>query len=231
MADLVTLAEWKALTGVTSTDSTRDAALEAWIDAVSADIQGRLGRQFGTGSQTHIVDGPPSDTLLAPTGPFTISTLRVWVHDGARGDSSLFETADELTLYDGFRPEPDLDTPTVCTSRKIYRLGAVWGYEAAREVNRLAGYVAPGSGNVQLTYTLADSVPADVKAAAANAVTILYNGRTVGGVLTSESRGNYSYSRASGGGEAVADAVSAVMPTLQKYQRTERLIGWPTRGK
>ena len=99
---LITLAQFKAYAGITTTDTTRDAVIEAVIDGVSAMFCRILGRELAKTTYTDAyLDGSGEQDLLLPHYPVvSISALTeggVALTEGATGDYLLY--ADEGRLH------------------------------------------------------------------------------------------------------------------------------------
>lgn len=193
---ILSLANLLARAGLTSTDSTRDAALTALLADVDAAIR-RAIRPYLPEPVTvtdAILDAPRGNVLSLPCVPVR-SITSLYLRWGANGDASLFDAGDLLAANtDYYLP---LEYPEAHSrSGDVYRRGrSSWGYERRWPVGRLAPNLDPARGAVKATFAAGPaSVPSDLASAAFFATMLLYDRRERGAPLSSESWGGRSES-------------------------------------
>lgn len=197
---ILSLSKFLTLSGITSTDATRDASLTAILLEVDAAIK-RAIYPFVPESSTltdKIIDAPHhSNILTLPVVPVR-SITSIYLHPGANGDASLFTSDDLLTANtDYYMP---LDDPVNAYSRsgRVFRRGvSIWGVEYRRPLSRLSHELDPDRGAIKFTAAVGpSSVPADIEQAAFLMTALIYARRTTGLPFGSESWNGYSASNA-----------------------------------
>jgi len=144
-------------------------------------------------------DAPPSEWLTLPLRPCRAITA-LYYHAGANGDSSVLDlTADLLVAGTDYLLPIDDALNAWNRAGKVFRCNtSAWGTRYRRPVGKL-GYALEaerGSVFVSGTFGPASGVIDGAAAAGAAAVTLMYQRRTTGAPLQSESWGGYSYSAA-----------------------------------
>lgn len=204
-----TLAGYKTWAGITSTDATRDASLTAILTEVNAAIS-RLCRPwlFERVTMTSVIlDAPLDDQLILPNIPVP-SITSLYLNWSANGDPAAFTSADLLTNYMGYLLDINDKVNSWSTTGIVYCRGGAWsnswgqgslnwGGERRWPVNRLASTLTPGRGAVKATFPAGClTVPEEVVLCANLATSMIYQRRTYGMPVQSESWNGESYSLA-----------------------------------
>jgi hypothetical protein len=199
---VLSLADFKVLSGITSTDATRDAALTAILAAVDAAIKKYVAPFYPepTTITDAILDAPPHNVLQLPVLPVR-SITSLYLRWGADGDAALFTSDYLLTVNTDYYMPVDDKIHAYSRSGHVYRRGwSIWALEQRWHVGRLAGQIDPARGAIKATFTAGPaSVPEDIELAAMLMTTKLYQSRTFGTQVTSASLNGGSYSLGSGG--------------------------------
>lgn len=193
---IITPPQWNSWRGVTVTgdDLTSAAAICAAVDqAVRRDIYPFVPEPVTI--TDHVFDAPIGNVLLLPVIPVRGITS-LYARWGANGDASAFTGDDLLTAYTDYYLPVDDPVRGYSRSGMVYRRNSSsWGYEYRRPVGRLAWDTDPNRGAVKATWLAGPtSVPDDLFGVACQAVTMLYNRRTLGAPTTSEGWNGYSVS-------------------------------------
>lgn len=205
---LLSLANYKALAGITSTDATRDAALTAALAAADAAIKKWCRTHFEQQTLTEYYDPPMSDLLVLRQLPVASVTSIVSDPNGHYGQGAdAFAGASATTYTAGTDYALLLDQSGLSRTGTVRRIGRPWGYGGAAAGGSWPWAVAGGQplggglvrrfgptpGSLRVIYVSGFSaVPADVEAAASLLATHLYNRRKTGFPTTSESYNGYS---------------------------------------
>jgi len=195
---LVTLAELKAFTGITTT-AAQDISLTAIIAEVSDAInQACRPWLFEPQEVTAIVDGPLDDKLMLPAIPVR-SITALYLNWQASGESAAFTSANLLTQYTEYFLEIDDPVNGYSESGIVYKRagrlnGMYWAGERRWPVNALGSTLVVARGAIKAVFQAGTlTVPDNVKMAVFLASMLIYNRRQTGYPLTSESWNGYSY--------------------------------------
>lgn len=200
---LVDSASWSAFTGQ-SLSGAEATALSAICSAVDLAIKRMCAPYlFEPATVTGVCDAPTRSVLALPVFPVR-SITSLWYNPDANGDPAAFTSDYLLTQYTDYYMPLD---PVESLSRwgLVERRGVPsWGCERPALYDRLAPNMTPGRGAIKYTVAAGHtSVPGDVAAAAALAVSLLMKRKEGGAPATSESFNGASYSLAS---QFLADA-------------------------
>jgi hypothetical protein len=209
----VTRAEVKAILGIATGNTSRDAWIDALIPAAEAAVIRFCRRDFYAAKQhLEYYSGSGTNRLVLKQSP-VVAVLGVWEDNQAQGGSSDDAFADEtlLTLGEDYVLElqgssvypasayvsttgvPNTQPPLIL-SGVVVRLGTVWP-SLTRHVSSgwLAGASVAHQGNIKVVYTAGD-VPEDIKAATAMLIGRLMRVAPIGGDnLTHEQIKDYQY--------------------------------------
>lgn len=192
---------WSASTGTSLTAGSADElSVQMLCDAVSEALTRRCYPALLAPKTLSLFpfDAPPTPMLLLPRPIRSISAI--YLHPGADGDSSLVDlTADLLVAHTDYWLKPDDALTGWSRSGIVYRRGASsWGSEARRAPGTLARVTEPHRGALFVSGSFGPaSVSPVVREAACRAVTLVYNSRTHGGAVQSQSWNGGSFSLAS----------------------------------
>lgn len=151
------------------------------------------------------MDAPPSNELFLPLRPCR-SITALYLALGANGDSTQATSDTLLTVNDDYwMPLDDALNNWSRSGRVLRRGSSVWGAEYRRPLNRLGYATDPNRGAIFISGSFgpASGVIDGAQAAAAVAVTLMFQRRKTGAPVQSESWGGYSYSAA---GQFTAEA-------------------------
>jgi hypothetical protein len=180
-----------------SSGSADELALQHWCEAVVAALLRKLRPYLPfPRTITAYLDAPHDNVLILPFRPVR-SITSISLHWGANGDPSAFVADDALDEFDDwYLPIDPIDG--INRTGEVYRRNSsIWSVEYRRPLGRLAVVADPNRGALKVVANVGEPfVPADIRAAAVTAVTLLMNRRKTGGALQSESFGGYSYSSA-----------------------------------
>jgi hypothetical protein len=192
---VLSLDHYHTLTGITSTDATRDAALTAILAAVDAAIKKYVAPFYPepTTITDAILDAPPHNILQLPVLPVR-SLTSLYLRWGADGDAALFTSDYLLTVNTDYYMPVDDKIHAYSRSGHVYRRGwSIWALERRWHVGRLAGQIDPARGAIKATFTAGPAaVPEDIELAAMLMTSLIYARRTDGAPTTSESWNGYS---------------------------------------
>ncbi len=195
MAALIDATSYQVSAGVTLTGAEL-AACSAWCLAVSDGVK-RLVHPFLLEPVTvtdKICDAPVRGALFLPVFPIR-SITSLYLNWSANGDPAEFTSDHLLTQYTDYYLELD---PIDNYNRfgKVLRRGSdSWGYERVALVDRLAATVGPARGAIKFTVAAGTaSIPTDVAAACAHAVSQCMLQKVTGMPVTSASLNGGSYS-------------------------------------
>lgn len=215
---LLTLTQAKTFAGITTTDVTRDAALQEIIDeAIDAVKQHLNNGAVEATAYTQILDLPSYPSLVVPYFPVAVDGFRIWVNMDAGGDPAKFTDDFELDIYNDFALDVGPTDINYSHSGVVRFLTAVYGsyglgYE--RPIYSLAIKVVPVRGAVKITYTGGyPTVPPAIRAALNIIVRKIFNARKFGVPFVSESLNGYSYSSQN---TATAEGLITGDPTVRK---------------
>lgn len=221
---LLTLAEYKAYAGITGTDATRDASLTAIIaDVCDAINQACRPWLFEPQEVTAYLDAPLDDQLVLPNIPVR-SITAIYLNWSASGNPAAFTSTSLLTQYSQYYLEIDSPTDGWSESGIVYKRagswnGQYWGGERRWPVQALASTLTVGRGAIKAVFAAGClTVPPNVKMAACQMTSLIYQRRQKGAPVQSESWNGDSYSLG-GGGFSTAGAISSpdVVALLRRY--------------
>lgn len=213
MATLITVSEYKIYAGISTTAfDTRLTAIVASAAAMIRQVCGRsLTDGFETGSRTERLDGDGMDEIRPTEWPVTTLTSVKYVS----ADNS--ETAYDTSSY----RIADDQRRIIRAYGHISRFAVPSALDLRVYADDDAGnwHMSPrwpeGKDNIEVAYTGGFStIPADLKMAMYLLVDQLFAASGKGGVLESESIGEYSYKRANAS-ESSNDPMAVVMPLLE----------------
>jgi hypothetical protein len=216
--DPATYADLVGSVSSTGVDSTSIATLCTAVDAAVK----RLLRPFHPEPLTVsscVLDAPPDRDLYLPITPVR-SITSVYYRADAYGVAANFTSDYLIDNSDGDEYQLDIDDKVNSYSRKgiLRRIGRVWGVSHVRPLEKLAYKVAPERGSILVNYAAGPtSVPADITAAAVQAVTLMYQRRKTGMPVQSESWNGYSYSGAAAFTAEAAIRTPDVLEMLKPY--------------
>lgn len=211
---ILTLSEYLAWAGITSTDATRDASLTAMISEVNdAIIRYLHNGSIETASYTVIMPAPVSLQLVLPVVPVLASSVVLYLNWQANGNPSLFTSQDLLTPYTDYIVNTGPFDNLYSTSGIVTSNWSNWGGSFIRPTYALASTPAPTPGAIKATFTAGyDTVPPSIIAAAELITSKLYNMRKTGQPLNSEGLQSYQYSAQA---SATADGIIQGDPTIR----------------
>lgn len=219
---LIDPSTWSALS--TNTVSGTDAAAVAgFCTAVDAALK-RMLRPFLPEPLTvtnAVLDAPVSPRLALPFYPVR-SVTSLYLSENANGVVANFTAADLLTAGTDYVLEIDDPIDGLSRGGFVRRLNAnwsgTWGGRWVRPATLLGHRLDPTRGAVLVTFLAGPvSVPADIQAAAAMAVSQMYDRRQRGAPQTSEAWNGYNLALS---GQFTADAAirsPEVMALLRPY--------------
>ena len=212
------LQTYYASVGAVTTDATRDAATQAYIDQANDAIirylhNGIIERK----TYTIIMPAPVSLKLVVPVVPVRVSDALIYLNTSAQGDPAAFTSDNLLVPFRDYVWETGPYDATTSNSGIVRNLSAAWGVWYQRPSLSLASQLVPVPGAIKLVFSAGyDTVPPSIQAAATLVVTRLYNMRKIGYPLNSESLQSYSYSAQS---TASADGIIEGDPTIRALLR------------
>lgn len=210
MASSVSLDFAKNFLGVTST--TDDLRIQACVDAGSQSVNQYCKRRFTQQTYTHFFDGSLTQNLCLKQSPVlatSASDITVYLDPtgrwGTNPDGS-FQTATLLVYGTDYAPRIDgtlgdenddsQDATPVSKCGILYRIGRMWPGRYQYGPG-LVGQLAPGAGNIQVTYTAGwtqATLPMSIRIAICQIAGVILRSAPFGGFLQSESWQGYSYS-------------------------------------
>lgn len=210
---LITLAEYKAFAGISSTDATRDASLNAMIAETDDAIKRYLHQNIESATYTTVMDAPNDVNINLPQLPVSFTDFSIYVNWNANGDPSLFTSDDLLTMYTDYLLDPSPDSATISTTGIVRSMQGWWGLWYQRNGYVLTPKSVPAYGCIKVVYTAGyATVPASIKAAANLLVSKLYMMRKIGMPENSTSLNGYSVSWQSA---ATANGILQGDPTIR----------------
>lgn len=193
---IISQSEIEERTGTTYAGANASAITQLCID-VDAAIKKRLAPYYPEPlTKTFYLDAPLSRELRIPYRPVRGITS-IYYRPGANGDPSAFTSDDLLTAYTDYQFTVD---PVLGYSDSgiVRRIDTLWGWRAFSPPERLGYELQAERGALKVVATIGPAaVPADIALAAHLCVLRLYQFRTTGLPLQSESENGYSYSNAS----------------------------------
>ncbi len=211
---LLTLEQYYAAVGLTTTDATRDASIQSWIvEANDAVLRYLKNGQIELTSYTVILDAPVSTNLVLPIVPVLASSLVIYLNLNAQGDPAAFTAGTLLVPYRDYVLDTGPNDITYSNTGIVRNLSAAWGVWYQRQPLSLAPQLIPAPKAIKATFTAGyPTVPPSIQAAMVLIVSRLYNMRKIGYPLVSESLQSYSYSAQS---TASADGIIQGDPTVR----------------
>ncbi len=200
--------------GITTTDPTRDASLQAFIvEANDAVLRYLKNGNIELTSYTVILDAPVSTVLVLPIVPVLASSLVLYLNQDAQGDPAAFTSQNLLVPYRDYVLDTGPNDITYSNSGIVRNLTAAWGVWWQRPALALAAQLIPAPKAIKATFTAGyPTVPPSIQAAMVLIVSRLYNMRKIGYPLVSEGLQSYQYSAQS---SASADGVIQGDPTVR----------------
>lgn len=204
--------------------------LEFIATGVDAIIKQYCKRDIESATYTEYYDGQDTHELVLRSTPVTAIT-GVWVHQGGFYGLApgAFPSTTEIT--EGANFVRKLGKNGICNSGILIRVsglnaGFTGWYPEHYMSNKLAASRLPiwpfGQGNIKVTYTAGyATIPKDLKIAGAMIVAGLAKDLPLGGRITSESLGAYSYTldRSTDFGRSSRPEIASVANILGRYRR------------
>jgi hypothetical protein len=221
---LLTLAEHKTWAGITTTDSTRDAALQEMIDEAIDAVKSYCNNgELEATEYTQILDSPPTTAIILPYTPVVIDSedsesFQLWKNDSANGDPSLFTDEFLLEMYLDYVLDIGPANITTSDTGIVRFMNRAVGVNYERPLYSLGLKIVPIRKSIKVVYTAGyETIPPRLQAALNLIVRKLYNMRKLGIPMNSESLNGYSYS---GQGAATANGIVGGDPTVQQMLRS-----------
>jgi hypothetical protein len=192
---------WSGLTGTSLTAGSADETSVEMLCAAVAEALTRLCYPILLAPKAltlYACDAPIENEFFTPVRPCR-SISAIYLRPGADGDSSLATSDYLLTNYTDYVLDVDDALNGWSRTGRVYRRGSsCWGFELRRPLGRLAYATDPNRKAIFLSGSFGPaSVSPVVRQAAATCVTLMYNSRTLGGQVQSNSWNGGSISMAS----------------------------------
>lgn len=216
---LLTLTEHKAFAGITSTDATRDASLQAMIDEATDAVKRHCKNgEIAATEYTQILPAPPYTTLILPFAPVAVAGFQLWVNTNANGNPALFTSEFLLTMYQDYTLDLGPADATSSETGLVRSLAGPFGIWWERPIYSLTNNLIPVAGAVKVVYTAGyATVPPAIKGVLNLIVRKMFNARKMGVPLVGESLNGYSYSAQNA---ATAEGIITGDPTVRKTLAT-----------
>jgi hypothetical protein len=222
VADLITVEYAK--TALQISGVTEDARLAVLVSAASAAVEKYCQRTFLSASYTEYYSGTNTQRLALRRRPVSAVTSVKLDSNGQFGlVAGSFGSTTTLTAGVDYSLDVDQGS-AVSSSGVLFRINGVWPMIARAGVpHRVNVEVSPAFGNLLVAYTAGfAAVPEDVKYAAAMVVQQMRISLRHGGMLQSETIGDYAYRLADGLVMGRGREMADVRHVLAPYRET----GW-----
>ncbi len=229
---------FKTFLGIPQNNTTQDDKLQLYLDASWAGMLSEIGRDIDQATypsapmigrgDSGFYSGNGSRTLRLRQRPAIASGMQIWLDNSGRfgeNPDGSFATATLLVYGTDYVLKMDGNLPgtqTQCSYAGILeRVATVWPGSLQYTPGQVCLQPIPQQGNIKVIYTAGwPIVPYDLRLACCQIAAGIRRTAKVGGPITSESQGGYSYSLAGALAAGQIPEMGTIRQVLAKYKET-----------